>query len=188
MYSFSNWYITDIKTLHNYYLLAVIDLIHLTATYSTAQFKLDTRVPAHACVHTFHACESLKSCKILRVSPLLHADLSCALLQLNTRGTLDMHHTRKLVTNARLVYPQTHVAHHTKSSTRTHVSLSNTRGTPDMHHSNDLVTSEWFCNDSWHTRMNTSTMHTCAQKWSRAFSYINTWKWREWVWRRGRGW
>ena len=131
-------------------------------------------MPAHACVHTFHACKSLKSCKILRVSPLLHADLSCALLRLNTRGTLDMHHTCKLVTNARLVYPQTHVAHHTKSSTRTHVSLSNTRGTPDMHHSNDLVTSEWFCNDSWHTRINTSTMHTCAQKWSRAFSYINT--------------
>ena len=27
--------------------------------YGTAQFKLDTRMPAHACACTFHACKSL---------------------------------------------------------------------------------------------------------------------------------
>ena len=31
----------------------------------------------------------------------LHAILSCALVRLNIRGTLDMHHMSKLVTSAR---------------------------------------------------------------------------------------
>ena len=46
------------------------------------------------------------------VPSLLDADLLCA-LRLNSRGTLDMHHMRKLVTSAHLVNRQPHVAHHT---------------------------------------------------------------------------
>ena len=46
---------------------------------------------------------------------MLHADLSCALVRLNTRGTLDMHHTSKLIMSAYLINPETHVADHTNN-------------------------------------------------------------------------
>ena len=72
--------------------------------YGTAQFKLDTHVLAHECACTFHSCKSVKSI-IWRVSSLLHADLLCTLMRLNTRGTLDVHHTSKFITGARLVNP-----------------------------------------------------------------------------------
>ena len=52
------------------------------------------RVPAH-----FTRVKSI----IWHVSPLLHADLSCTLVRLNTRDTLDVHFTSKFVTSARLI-------------------------------------------------------------------------------------
>ena len=62
--------------------------------YGTAQFKLYAHMWVHACADTF----CVYNCS---VSSLLHAVLSCALMQLKTRGTLDVHYTSKLITSTR---------------------------------------------------------------------------------------
>ena len=59
------------------------------------------------------------------------------LVRLNSRGTLDMHHMNKLVTSARSVNRQPHMAHHTNKLV---TSTLNTRGASDMHHTNKLIT------------------------------------------------
>ena len=88
------------------------------------------------------------------VSSLLHTDLSCTPVRLNSCGTRGMHHTRKLVTSTRSVNHQPHVAHHMNiSSSQVHVLPSNTCGTPDMHHTNKLVMSASFTiKYTWRTR------------------------------------
>ena len=89
------------------------------------------------------------------VYTLLYADLSYALMRLNSRGTLEMHNTSKLVVSAHSVNCQPHVAHHmnklimsapymhhtNKFITSAHLTIQIIRGTPDMHHMNKLFMS-----------------------------------------------
>ena len=46
---------------------------------------------------------------------LLHTDLLCALVQLNTSGTLDIHHISKFVTSTHSGTCQTHAMHHSNT-------------------------------------------------------------------------
>ena len=65
------------------------------------------------------------------VSSLLHADLLCALVRLNSRGTLDMYHMSKLITSSGNRQP--HMARHTNKLVTSAPFTINTCGTPDMH-------------------------------------------------------
>ena len=71
--------------------------------------RVGTCVP-RACMYMFYAS---KVYIMWSVPSLLHVALLCALVRLNTRGILDMHHTSKLIMSAHSVNRQSHVVHHT---------------------------------------------------------------------------
>ena len=66
------------------------------SAYSTAKFKLYLCMWVHTYTYIFQACERLEWCTCIYI---LHTDLSCTLVQLNTHRTLDISHMSKFITS-----------------------------------------------------------------------------------------
>ena len=100
--------------LQSYYYIVPCFTVFM-ATYTTVQLNLNF---IYACGYT-RARTCFTQVKVLKwsVSSLLHMDLSCTFMRLNSCGTPDMHHTSELITNTCSVNCNTHV-------TTTRISLS----------------------------------------------------------------